>query len=84
MIGDDPTWDGLCAGMLVLAVTWWAWVAYSWLTNTVDLEEDARRRRHVRRDGGDVRRRAGDRRRSATTALVFGGAYFVVRAAPHR
>lgn len=39
----DPTWGGLGRGMLVLAAVWWAWTAYSWLTNEVDAEEDLAR-----------------------------------------
>jgi low temperature requirement protein LtrA len=43
MISDDPTWGGLGRGLLVLAVLWWCWAAYAWLTNTVDPEEGAAR-----------------------------------------
>ena len=39
-IAADPTWEGLARGLMILAVVWWAWVAYSWLTNTLDTEED--------------------------------------------
>jgi low temperature requirement protein LtrA len=42
-IADDPTWKGLVRGLMILAVVWWAWVAYSWLTNTLDTEEDRTR-----------------------------------------
>src|SRR5919201_353833 len=38
-----PTWAGLGRGMLVLAALWWTWVAYSWLTTTVDAEAGATR-----------------------------------------
>jgi low temperature requirement protein LtrA len=38
---DQPTWEGLARGMLVLAVLWWAWVAYSWLTSVIEPEEGA-------------------------------------------
>ena len=37
--GDEPTWEGLAKGLLVLGVLWWAWVGYSWLTSVVDPEE---------------------------------------------
>src|ERR1700758_247322 len=33
---DDVSWAGLGRGLLALAVLWWAWSSYSWLTNTVD------------------------------------------------
>jgi low temperature requirement protein LtrA len=39
LMSADPTWHGLGRGLLVLAALWWAWVAYAWLTNTVDPEE---------------------------------------------
>jgi low temperature requirement protein LtrA len=38
MVGQ-PTWDGIGRGMLVLAVLWWAWVGYAWLTSVLDPEE---------------------------------------------
>ena len=41
LIGDDATWTGLLHGLLVLAVVWWAWGGYAWLTNEVDTERDA-------------------------------------------
>jgi low temperature requirement protein LtrA len=41
LMSDDPTWSGLAQGLLVLAVLWWAWVGYAWLTSVVDPEEDA-------------------------------------------
>ena len=39
LIVDDPTWGGLAKGLVVLAVLWWAWTAYAWLTNTINPEE---------------------------------------------
>jgi low temperature requirement protein LtrA len=36
---DDPTWGGLGRGLLVVAVLWWAWASYAWLTNTVDADD---------------------------------------------
>jgi low temperature requirement protein LtrA len=35
-LADDLSWAGLGRGLLVLALIWWAWAAYSWLTNEVD------------------------------------------------
>jgi low temperature requirement protein LtrA len=34
-----PTWEGVAQAMLVIAVLWWAWVGYAWLTSVVDPEE---------------------------------------------
>ena len=41
MLAADPTWGGLLRGLLVLGALWWAWVAYAWLTNTLDSQEGA-------------------------------------------
>lgn len=35
----NPTWEGVAQGMLVLAVLWWSWAGYAWLTSVVDPEE---------------------------------------------
>ncbi len=35
---DHVSWGGLGRGVLVLAVLWWAWASYAWLTNTIDAE----------------------------------------------
>jgi low temperature requirement protein LtrA len=39
LMSDNPTWSGLAQGLLVLAMLWWAWTAYSWLTSVIDPEE---------------------------------------------
>ena len=39
LLTDDPTFAGIGRGVFVLAVLWWAWAAYAWLTNIVDPEE---------------------------------------------
>jgi low temperature requirement protein LtrA len=41
LMADDPTWEGLARGLLVLGVMWWAWTGYAWLTSVVDPEEGA-------------------------------------------
>jgi low temperature requirement protein LtrA len=38
---DHATWEGIGQAMLVLALMWWAWTAYAWLTSAVDPEEGA-------------------------------------------
>ncbi len=38
MIGNQ-TWEGLGQGIFVLALLWWAWTGYAWLTSVVDPEE---------------------------------------------
>jgi low temperature requirement protein LtrA len=35
---EHETWSGLVRGLLVLAVLWWVWASYSWLTNITDAD----------------------------------------------
>ena len=37
----QPNWEGIGRGMLVLAMLWWAWVGYAWLTSVIEPEEGA-------------------------------------------
>ena len=39
LMAKEPTWAGLAKAMLVLAVLWWSWGGYAWLTSLVDPEE---------------------------------------------
>jgi low temperature requirement protein LtrA len=41
LMADQPTWEGVAKGVLVLGVVWWGWVGYAWLTSVVDPEEGA-------------------------------------------
>ncbi len=43
LMSDNPDWEGLGRGMLVLALLWWAWGAYAWLTNYIAADEDRER-----------------------------------------
>jgi low temperature requirement protein LtrA len=38
LVSRNPTWTGVAQGVIVLALLWWAWTAYAWLTGTVDPE----------------------------------------------
>ncbi len=38
-MASHPSWTGLIQGVIVLAVLWWGWVGYAWLTSVVDPEE---------------------------------------------
>jgi low temperature requirement protein LtrA len=39
LMAGTPTALGVLKGLLVLAMLWWAWGGYAWLTSTVDPEE---------------------------------------------
>lgn len=41
LMSHDLTWTGLGRGLVVLAIVWWAWVSFAWLTSLVDPEEGA-------------------------------------------
>ena len=36
---EQSSWAGLGRGLLVLAVLWWVWAGYAWLTNAADADE---------------------------------------------
>jgi low temperature requirement protein LtrA len=35
---EQSSWAGLGRGLLVLAVLWWVWASYAWLTNAADAD----------------------------------------------
>ena len=81
LMAAQPTWEGIGRAMLVLAVLWWAWVGYAWLTSVIEPEEGAVRIVIFAAMAGlivvalCVPEAFGDR------ALLFAVAYGVVRAA---
>ena len=42
-MADDPTFAGMGRGLMILAILWWGWSGYAWLTSTVDPELGAPR-----------------------------------------
>jgi low temperature requirement protein LtrA len=76
----EPTWAGIGRGILVLAVLWWAWTGYAWLTSVIEPEEGTVRIAMFAAMAGllivalCVPQAFGDR------ALAFAIAYGVVRA----
>ena len=80
LLADDPTWGSVLRGMLVLAALWWAWEAYAWLTNTLDPEEGAVRLAVFASTGAMLIVALATPSAFGSEALVFGVAYFLVRA----
>jgi low temperature requirement protein LtrA len=39
LMAHDPSWSGILEGLAVLAVLWWSWGGFAWLTSVVDPEE---------------------------------------------
>ena len=73
-----PTWEGLGQGMLVLAVVWWAWAGYTWLTNALH-SDDGIARVACWRDGGDADLALAIPQAFGADSVVFGLAYLAVR-----
>ena len=80
-IANDPTWEGLARALLILAVVWWAWAAYAWLTNTLDTEKDKVRLVMFVAMGAMFVVSLSIPQAFDDDALLFALAYFVVRAA---
>ncbi len=81
LMAADPTWDGLAKGLLALAVLWWCWVGYAWLTSVVDPEEGAVRLVIFAAMAALLVSSLCVPRAFGASALLFAGAYAVVRAA---
>jgi low temperature requirement protein LtrA len=41
LLVGNTTWTGVAQGGVVLALLWWTWTGYAWLTSVVDPEEGA-------------------------------------------
>jgi low temperature requirement protein LtrA len=79
LMSDNPTWEGLGQGMLVLAVVWWAWGAYSWLTNEIAADEDDARLALFAAMGAMLIAALGVPGAFGDDAVLFAVAYLVVR-----
>ena len=79
LMAEDPSWGGLGRGMLVLALLWWAWGAYAWLTNYVAAEEDRERLLMVAVMGAFLITALAVPEAFGEDALVFAVAYTVAR-----
>jgi low temperature requirement protein LtrA len=80
LMSDNPTWEGLGQGMLVLAAVWWAWGAYSWLTNEIAADEDDARLALFGAMGAMLIAALAVPGAFGDDGVLFGVAYFVVRA----
>ena len=78
-MAENPGWESLGEGLLILAAVWWAWCAYGWLTNSIDPDESLNRVCIFCAMGGmlivslSIPDAFGDR------GVLFGCAYFFVR-----
>jgi low temperature requirement A protein (LtrA) len=54
---DEPSWTRLARGLLLLAILWWVWASYAWLTNSAQRPR-TRGNRSPRRHSRVVHQRA--------------------------
>ena len=79
LMADEPTWEGLAKGMLVLAALWWAWGAYAWLTNYINADEGRERLLMLGSMAAMLVAALAVPHAFTTDAVLFGCAYAVVR-----
>jgi low temperature requirement protein LtrA len=80
LMSEKPTWTGLAEGLLVLAALWWAWVAYAWLTNTINPDEGGVRIAMFAAMAAMLVAALAVPSAFGSSALAFGIAYVAVRA----
>jgi low temperature requirement protein LtrA len=80
LLASRPTWTGVLHGMLVLAAVWWAWSVYAWLTSTIDVDEGGVRLTMLASMSAMLVAALAVPGAFGDDALLFGVAYFVVRA----
>lgn len=81
LMAADPTWTHLAQGLVVLAILWWSWVGYAWLTSVVDPEEGAVRLVMFVAMAAMLVAALCVPKAFGADALLFAGAYAVVRGA---
>ena len=80
-VSADASWTRLIEGLAILAVLWFAWEAYVWLANSAASDEGAVRVVLLFAMGALLILSLAVPRAFGDDGLVFGVAYFVVRAA---
>jgi low temperature requirement protein LtrA len=81
LMAAESSWRGLVEGLLVLAVLWWSWCGYAWLTSVVDPEEGAVRLVIFAAMAGFLVASLCVPRAFGRDGLLFASAYAFVRAA---
>jgi low temperature requirement protein LtrA len=81
LMADEPTWTGVAKGLLALGALWWAWVGYAWLTSVVNPEEGIVRIAIFVSMAGLLVAALCVPAAFDESALLFAGAYGVVRLA---
>jgi low temperature requirement protein LtrA len=80
LVLENPTAAGMGRGLIVLALLWWAWGAYAWLTNAVDTNSTSSRAVILAAMGAMLIVAIAVPQASGINALAFALCYFAVRA----
>jgi low temperature requirement protein LtrA len=80
LMAAEPTWEGLGEGMLVLAAVWWAWGGYAWMTNALASDDGIARLGLLSAMAAMLVAALAIPEAFGDDAVVFGVAYFAVRA----
>jgi low temperature requirement protein LtrA len=81
LIAANPSWEGLLQALLVLAMLWWSWGGYAWLTSVIDPEEGAVRIGIFAAMAAFLVAALGVPNAFGNDAVVFASAYAIVRIA---
>src|SRR4029079_6795215 len=79
LITARPDWGGVLRGMLLLAMLWWAWSAYAWLTNALDPDEGGVRLVMLGAIGAMLVASLAAPKAFGRDAVMFAVAYSIVR-----
>jgi len=79
-VSAHPSWTRLLEALAILAAVWFAWSGYAWLGNTANAEEGLLRTMLLGAMGAMLVVSLAVPHAFGADALVFGIAYFVVRA----
>jgi low temperature requirement protein LtrA len=79
-MSGDPSWTRLVEGLAILALLWWAWSSYAWLGNTAASDEGTIRVVLLSAMGAMLIASLAEPHAFGADGLIFGIAYFVVRA----
>jgi low temperature requirement protein LtrA len=80
LLSENPTWEGLGQGMLVLAVVWWAWGGFAWMTNALHRDDGIARLGLFSAMGAMLIAALAVPQAFGDDAVIFALAYFAVRA----
>jgi low temperature requirement protein LtrA len=80
LMAASPTSEGLGEGMLVLAAVWWAWGGYAWMTNALASDDGIARLGLLSAMAAMLIAALAIPEAFGNDAVVFGLAYFAVRA----